>query len=111
MFGHDLYGERCPTEREYRIIALVAQGLNNRDIAREVGTTQNVLKNRLRAIYDKLGMWHRVELALWYEARGSDGRANAYRRTGAGHFSSGQLMPAKPGGCVGTWMFLMRAYK
>jgi DNA-binding CsgD family transcriptional regulator len=91
MFGRDLYGERCPTEREYRIIALVAQGLNNRDIAREVGTTQNVLKNRLRAIYDKLGMWHRVELALWYEARGSDGRANAYRRTGAGHFSLGAV--------------------
>ena len=28
-----------------------------------------------------------------------------------GIFPSGQLMPAKPGGCVGTWMFLTRAYK
>ena len=90
MFGHDLYGERCPTEREYRIIALIAQGLNNRDIAREVGTTEHVLKNRLRVIYDKLGMWHRLEVALWYEkVRGSDERANACRRTGARHFSLG----------------------
>src|SRR5207245_8654623 len=59
--------------------------------AREVGTTEHLLKNRLRALYDKLGMWHRVELALWYRARGSDGRANACRRTGAGHFSLGAV--------------------
>jgi DNA-binding NarL/FixJ family response regulator len=28
-----------------------------------------VVKNYLRVIYDKLGLWNRVELALWYEAR------------------------------------------
>jgi DNA-binding CsgD family transcriptional regulator len=28
-----------------------------------------VVKNHLRHIYDKLGLWNRVELALWYEAR------------------------------------------
>jgi hypothetical protein len=28
-----------------------------------------VVKNHLRVIYDKLGFWNRVELALWYEAR------------------------------------------
>jgi DNA-binding CsgD family transcriptional regulator len=28
-----------------------------------------VVKNYLRLIYDKLGLWNRVELALWYEAR------------------------------------------
>ena len=27
------------------------------------------VKNYLRVIYDKLGLWNRVELALWYEAR------------------------------------------
>jgi DNA-binding CsgD family transcriptional regulator len=27
------------------------------------------VKNYLRTIYDKLGLWNRVELALWYEAR------------------------------------------
>ena|SRR5438876_473273 len=82
MLGHDLYGERCPTEREYRIIALIAQGLNNRDIAREVGTTEHVLKNRLRVIYDKLGMWHRLEVALWYEGEvATKGNALAYSRT------------------------------
>jgi len=28
-----------------------------------------VVKNYLRLIYDKLGLWNRVELALWYIAR------------------------------------------
>jgi DNA-binding CsgD family transcriptional regulator len=34
-----------------------------------MGTTEHVVKNYLRVIYDKLGLWNRVELALWYEAR------------------------------------------
>jgi len=49
--------------------ALVAQGLKNSEVAEAIGTTQHVIKNYLRAIYDKLGLWNRVELALWYEAR------------------------------------------
>jgi DNA-binding NarL/FixJ family response regulator len=47
----------------------VAQGFKNRDIADAIGTTEHVVKNYLRAIYDKLGLWNRVELALWYETR------------------------------------------
>ncbi len=63
------HGKRGPSEREQRVIELVAQGLKNRDIASAIGTTEHVVKNYLRAIYDKLGLWNRVELALWYEAR------------------------------------------
>ena len=69
MLTTERYGNRTPSEREYRIIELVAQGLKNRDVASEVGTTEHVIKNYLRVIYDKLGLWNRVELALWYEAR------------------------------------------
>jgi len=65
----NLYGERVPNQREQRIIALVAQGLKNSEVAQAVGTTEHVVKNYLRSIYDKLGLWNRVELALWYEAR------------------------------------------
>jgi DNA-binding NarL/FixJ family response regulator len=75
MSGGDLYGDRRPTEREYAIIALVALGLRNGDVAQRIGTTQHVVKNRLRTIYDKLGVWNRVELALWYEARRNDNAA------------------------------------
>ena len=63
------YGTRVPTDRESRVIALVAAGLKNREVAERIGTTEQVIKNYLRVIYDKLGMWNRVELALWYEAR------------------------------------------
>jgi DNA-binding NarL/FixJ family response regulator len=62
-----------PDEREQRVIELVAQGLKNKEVASEIGTTEHVIKNYLRTIYDKLGLWNRVELALWYEARRHEG--------------------------------------
>jgi DNA-binding NarL/FixJ family response regulator len=58
-----------PNPREHAIIQLVAEGCKNREIATSLGTTEHVIKNYLRVIYDKLGLWNRVELALWYEAR------------------------------------------
>lgn len=60
---------RGPSEREQIIIQRVAEGCKNREIADALGTTEHVVKNYLRLIYDKLGLWNRVELALWYEAR------------------------------------------
>jgi DNA-binding NarL/FixJ family response regulator len=69
MFGGKGHANRTPNAREQRVIELVAQGLKNSEVARSIGTTEHVVKNYLRAIYDKLGLWNRVELALWYEAR------------------------------------------
>lgn len=66
-------GISAPSEREQRVIELVAQGLKNKEVADEIGTTEHVIKNYLRTIYDKLGLWNRVELALWYEARRHEG--------------------------------------
>jgi DNA-binding CsgD family transcriptional regulator len=34
-----------------------------------------LVKTHLRIIFDKLGFWNRVELALWYEARTHEGLA------------------------------------
>ena len=64
-----LYGSRIPSPRQQQVIKLVAQGLKNSEVAEAIGTTEHVVKNYLRRIYDKLGLWNRVELALWYEAR------------------------------------------
>ncbi len=69
MSGEERHAACTPNERERQVIALVAQGLKNREVAEAIGTTEHVVKNYLRAIYDKLGLWNRVELALWYEAR------------------------------------------
>jgi DNA-binding NarL/FixJ family response regulator len=51
--------------KEVQIISGVTQGLRNKDIAQEVGTTEQVVKNYLRKIYDKLGVSDRLELALY----------------------------------------------
>jgi len=53
------------SEKEMMIIGGVTQGLKNKDIAMEVGTTEQVVKNYLRKIYDKLGVADRLELALY----------------------------------------------
>jgi DNA-binding NarL/FixJ family response regulator len=77
MLTSERYGNRIPSEREQRVIELVAQGLKNREVAQSIGTTEHVVKNYLRVIYDKLGLWNRVELALWYEARQHENTAHA----------------------------------
>jgi DNA-binding NarL/FixJ family response regulator len=51
------------------VIELVAQGLKNREVAAALGISEPVVKKHLGVIFDKLGVWNRVELALWYEAR------------------------------------------
>lgn len=51
--------------KEMAIIAGVIQGLRNKEIAADVGTTEQVVKNYLRKIYDKLGVSDRLELALY----------------------------------------------
>jgi len=74
-----LYGTRVPSPRQQQVIELVAQGLKNSEVADVIGTTQHVVKNHLRIIYDKLGLWNRVELALWYEARKHESLADRQR--------------------------------
>jgi DNA-binding NarL/FixJ family response regulator len=53
------------TPKELRIVALIVQGFKNKDIATELGTTEQVIKNYLRNIYDKIGVSDRLELALF----------------------------------------------
>jgi DNA-binding CsgD family transcriptional regulator len=60
---------RKPSPRQQRVIALVARGLKNREIAQKLGIGEHVVRNYLGIIFDKVGVNNRVELALWYEAR------------------------------------------
>jgi two-component system, NarL family, nitrate/nitrite response regulator NarL len=52
------------TRRERELIDLVRQGLRNRDIAAELGVTEGTVKVYLHAIFDKLHVENRTELAL-----------------------------------------------
>ena len=47
------------------IITCITQGKRNKEIAYPAGTTEQVIKNYLRKIYDKLGVSDRLELALY----------------------------------------------
>ncbi|MBZ5704643.1 MAG: response regulator transcription factor [Acidobacteriia bacterium] len=53
------------TPKESLIVSCVTQGMKNREIALRVGTTEQVVKNYLRKVYDKLGVADRLELALF----------------------------------------------
>jgi len=71
----DRYGSRKLSERELRLIDLCAQGLKNAEIGQIVGITEQSVKNHMRVIYDKLGLWSRLELALWHTARQAEKEA------------------------------------
>jgi DNA-binding NarL/FixJ family response regulator len=58
------------TEKEAYIAKLVWEGLTNRQIAKLIGTTEQVVKNYLRGTFDKLGVWSRLELALYVSGHG-----------------------------------------
>jgi len=64
----DRYGTRQLKPRELCLIEFVAAGLKNKEIAAKMATTRLVIKNRVRVIYDKLGLDSRLQLALWWEA-------------------------------------------
>jgi DNA-binding NarL/FixJ family response regulator len=64
----DMVGTRVRdrlTPKEMRIVALIVQGCKNREIALRLKTTEQVIKNYLRSIYDKTGVSDRLELALF----------------------------------------------
>jgi len=57
------------TPRENQVLALVAQGLKNKEIAEELFISENTVRSHLRFILDKLHMNNRVQAALWYQQK------------------------------------------
>ena len=58
-------GMRLLTKREEDVVRLLAEGLQNREIAKVLGLSEHTVKNYLFHIYDKLGVSSRVELVLY----------------------------------------------
>jgi DNA-binding NarL/FixJ family response regulator len=58
------------TAKESQVALMVWEGLTNRDIAHRLNTTEQVIKNYLRNTFDKLGVWSRLELALYVAGHG-----------------------------------------
>ncbi|MGO9650349.1 putative Two component transcriptional regulator, LuxR family [Candidatus Sulfotelmatobacter kueseliae] len=68
-------GRNLLTPREQQVVALVADGLSNRGVARELGLSEHTVKKYLFRIFDKLGVSTRVELVLYAVTRGAPRQA------------------------------------
>ncbi len=60
----------CLTQKEIQVATLVWEGLTNREIGKLMSTTEQVVKNHLRSTFDKLGVWSRLELAMYVASHG-----------------------------------------
>jgi DNA-binding CsgD family transcriptional regulator len=80
------------TAKEIQVATLVWQGLTNKDIAGILRTSEQVVKNYLRTAFDKLGVWTRLELALYVAGHGG---ANWHVQVGNG------LVPTTEGWSLG----------
>lgn len=58
-------GQFLLTERERRVVQLVAEGLTNRDISRQLNLSEHTVRNYLFRIFNKVGASTRLELALY----------------------------------------------
>ncbi len=63
------------SKREREVAELVAEGLSNREIAKQLGLSEHTIKNYLFHIFEKLGMSSRVELVLYAHHLELEGRA------------------------------------
>jgi DNA-binding NarL/FixJ family response regulator len=66
--------------REIQISILVWEGLTNREIGKIVGRSEQVIKNHLRRAFDKLGVWSRLELAMYLASHGGRDRPTETER-------------------------------
>jgi len=58
-------GDSLLTPREEQVVALVAEGLSNREVAVELNLSEHTIKKYLFRIFEKLGVSSRVELVLY----------------------------------------------
>jgi DNA-binding NarL/FixJ family response regulator len=74
-------GMRMLTKREEEVVRFVAEGMQNREIARELRLSEHTIKNYLFHIFEKLGVSSRVELVL-YAVSSAKGAETASQRPG-----------------------------
>jgi DNA-binding NarL/FixJ family response regulator len=70
------------TAKEAEVAFMVWEGLTNRDIALRLSTSEQVVKNYLRNTFDKLGVWSRLELALYVANHGGPRWKEEWERDG-----------------------------
>ena len=61
------------SEREAETLALVAQGLPNKQIARKLGIAEKTVKAHMTSIFRRIGVENRMQAAQWLERQNGDG--------------------------------------
>ena len=84
--------------KEVQVATLVWQGLTNKDVAAVLHTSEQVVKNYLRTTFDKLGVWTRLELALYVASHGG---ANWHAQIRGSSGAQGPRMEYSNGGRSG----------
>ena len=69
--------------KEIQVTIMVWEGKTNPEIASLLGCTEQVIKNQLRGVFDKLGVWSRLELALYVASHGGAAWADCSETSGA----------------------------
>jgi DNA-binding NarL/FixJ family response regulator len=69
------------TPKEIEVATMVWEGLTNREIGNHMGTSEQVVKNHLRSTFDKLGVWSRLELAMYVASHGGENWVKDGERT------------------------------
>ncbi len=72
------------SRREINVATMVWEGKTNPEIAACLGSSAQVIKNQLRGVFDKLGVWSRLELALYIASHGGAKWMDASEVRGAG---------------------------
>ena len=54
------------SERQLQVASLAAAGYTNREIGTELNLSEQVVKNLVHSLFDKIGVWNRVELANYF---------------------------------------------
>lgn len=69
--GHvDVKPAQRLTRRQREVVALIAQGYSNEDIARRLVVTRGTAANHVAAVLDRLGMSNRAQVAAWAVSAG-----------------------------------------
>ena len=72
------------SRKEINVATMVWEGKTNQEIAACLGSSEQVIKNQLRGVFDKLGVWSRLELALYIASHGGAKWTEASEVRGAG---------------------------
>lgn len=59
------------TRRERDVLLLIAKGLNNKQIARELGLSVHTTKHHVSRLFDRIDVVSRLQAAIWYTQKGA----------------------------------------